>query len=139
MLLYHLATKTKPQIYKYHELLLRYILDKRIDSALKLDRAIEYLLNNSTKVIDDDVFNDVCGVGIIVTPEQIENCVEACISEHKDEILQKRYNFNTGNILRLVRNQLIWANGKDVKNEVDFQVFLCGNLYKNFENYKYNL
>lgn len=63
-----------------------------------------------------------CGVGIVVTPEEIEKVVEKVIQQHREELLVKRYKFNVGLVLQQVRNELPWANGKSVKSEVDLQV-----------------
>jgi glutaminyl-tRNA synthetase len=40
-------------------------------------------------------FESACGVGITVSPEEIEHVVEKLIKKHKDELLDKRYNENT--------------------------------------------
>lgn len=52
--------------------------------------AFEYLLSNVTKEIDKKEFEEACGIGVIVTPEQIEQSVEKAIKKHKENILEKR-------------------------------------------------
>lgn len=129
MLLYHLATKAKPQIVHHVPLIVKYILTKKLDSTLRLDKAVEYMMSNISKVNLGDL-EAYCGMGIDVTPEQIEKAVEDAINQHKKELLEKRYKFNLGVVLQQVRNKLPWANGKSVKSEVDLQVrFLCFQLF----------
>jgi glutaminyl-tRNA synthetase len=36
-------------------------------------------------------FEAACGVGINVSPEEIEHVVEKAIKKHKDDLLSKRY------------------------------------------------
>jgi hypothetical protein len=39
-------------------------------------------------------FESACGVGITVSPEEIEHVVEKLIKKHQDELLDKRYAHN---------------------------------------------
>lgn len=121
MLLYHLATKSKPQINNNLPHITKCIAAGKLDSTLRVDKAIEYCMSHLSDFNDDD-FNKFCGVGIVVTPEQIEKSVEKYISEVKDELIEKRYRYNSGLVMQKVRNDLPWADGKAVKSEVDVQV-----------------
>ncbi|XP_043407951.1 glutamine--tRNA ligase isoform X3 [Chelonia mydas] len=67
-------------------------------------------------------FEHECGVGVVVTPEQIEEAVEAAINKHRAELLSERYRFNMGLLMGEARSSLRWADGKSIKNEVDLQV-----------------
>lgn len=120
-LLYHLATKIKPQVNHHIPLIVKYIATKKLDTTLRVDKAIEYALSHINN-IDTTEFEKFCGVGVVVTPEEIELAVEKLINEYKDELLKKRYKFNSGLIMQKVRNTLQWADGKAIKNEVDLQV-----------------
>lgn len=122
MLLYHLATKIKPQIKEHLPLVVKYIVMKKLDSTLRVDKAIDYILSNINKIVMND-FDKYCGVGVVVTPEEIEKAVEKQIATCKEELAEKRYKYNTGLIMQKVRSELPWADGKAVKNEVDVQVF----------------
>lgn len=121
MLLYHLATKIKPQIKEHLPFLVKYIVTKKLDSTVRVDKAIDYILSNINNIVISD-FDKYCGVGIVVTPEEIEKAVEKQIAICKVELLEKRYRYNTGLIMQKVRSDLPWADGKAVKNEVDVQV-----------------
>ncbi|CAH0546360.1 unnamed protein product [Brassicogethes aeneus] len=121
ILLYHLATKIKPQILHHLPLIVDYIKSNKLDSIVRVDKAIEFALNNLTEIKTVD-FDKYCGVGIVVTPEEIEECVEKHIAEHKNELVEMRYRYNTGPLMQKVRTALPWADGKAVKNEVDVQV-----------------
>ncbi|KAL1518260.1 hypothetical protein ABEB36_001908 [Hypothenemus hampei] len=120
-LLYHLGTKTKPQIAQHLPLLIKYVVTKKLDNTLRVDKAIEYTLSHMNKV-DVNELEKYCGVGVVVTPEQIEKCVEKHINSCKQELISKRYKFNTGFLMQKVREDLPWADGKAVKNEIDVQV-----------------
>ena len=53
MILYHLVSKLKPQIENQLEFLLDYICTNQINTTIRLDAALEYLLNNLNKEIID--------------------------------------------------------------------------------------
>jgi glutaminyl-tRNA synthetase len=40
-------------------------------------------------------FESACGVGVTVSPEEVEHVVENLIKKHRDELLDKRYAENT--------------------------------------------
>lgn len=132
ILLYHLATKIKPQIIHHLNLFIKYVVTKKLDSTLRVDKAIEFGLSHIDN-IDTNEFEQYCGVGVVVTPEQIEKTVEKHILQVKSELLEKRYKFNTGLVMQKVRAELPWADGKAVKNEVDLQV--NGNIRVNIVYY----
>lgn len=123
MLLYHLSTKIKPQLANKMHIVCKYIESGKLDSTLRVDAALEYLLNHvNVDKIDTAEFEKACGVGIVVTPEQVEQAVEKHLKQFKEELLEKRYRFNAGIIMQAVRSDLPWADGKAIKNEVDVQV-----------------
>jgi glutaminyl-tRNA synthetase len=47
---------------------------------------------------------ECCGVGVVISPAQVEEAVEAEINKVKDEILAKRYRFNAGLLMATVRS-----------------------------------
>lgn len=125
MLLYHLATKIKPQIINHLKLLVDYITSKKLDTSVRIDVALEFLLSHGPQKpnVDLNELDRICGVGIIVSPEEIDRTVEGLITKNKSEILEQRYRFNAFKIMQEVRGQLPWADGKAVKNEVEVQIF----------------
>ncbi|XP_066999237.2 probable glutamine--tRNA ligase [Anabrus simplex] len=122
MLLYHLATKIKSQVVHHLPFIVKYICSGKIDSVQRLDAALDFLLSHPSDTLDVKSFEEACGVGIVVSPEDIERVVEKLIAVHKEELLEKRYRFNTGLIMQDARLQLKWADGKAVKSEVDLQI-----------------
>lgn len=98
---------------------------------MRIDAALEYLLShvNESKV-DINEFENACGVGVVVSPEQVEQAVEKHMAKFKQELFEKRYRFNSGIIMQAVRADLKWADGKAIKNEVDVQV--TNNYYSIF-------
>lgn len=125
MLLYHLATKIKPQIINHLQLLVSYIISKKLDTSVRVDVALEFLLSHGPQKpnVDTNELDKICGVGIVVSPEEIDRTVEGLITKNKSEILEQRYRFNAFKIMQEVRGLLPWADGKAVKNEVEVQIF----------------
>jgi len=121
-LLYHLASKLKNQDFKYVSLIDLYIFENKLDTTQRIDCSLEYLRSAISENIDLSEFDKACGVGIVVSIDEIKQTVKDIISQNKDELVKKRYKFNTGGLMQEVRKQLLWADGKAIKNEVDNQI-----------------
>ncbi|KAG9483467.1 hypothetical protein GDO78_009402 [Eleutherodactylus coqui] len=102
--------------------LIGYIVSKKISTDLQLNAALEYVKSHPLDPIDTADFERECGVGVTVTPEQIEEAVESVLQKYKEQLLAERYRFNMGLLMGEARNRLKWADGKTIKNEVDMQV-----------------
>ncbi|XP_059622041.1 probable glutamine--tRNA ligase [Phlebotomus argentipes] len=126
MLLYHMASKIKPQILGHLGFLAEYIKTQKLDSIPRVDAALEFLLTHGSKSgasVSVPDFESACGVGIVVTPEEIDRAVEKVIGKSREAIVEQRYRFNVGKIMQEVRSALPWADGKAVKSEVEVQIF----------------
>ncbi|XP_003217895.3 glutamine--tRNA ligase [Anolis carolinensis] len=119
-LLYSVASRLKDP--KHLGFLVEYIATKKIVTDLQVNAALEYIKSHPVETIDPTDFDRFCGVGVVVTPEQIEEAVEAVISKHRAQLLSERYRFNMGLLMGEARSKLKWADGKIIKNEVDLQV-----------------
>merc|ERR550532_136790 len=123
MLLYHIASKIKPQIKQHMEYLCSAVACCKLDNELRVNVALEFVLQHANvKAIDTLAFDQACGVGIEVTPEEIEKEVEQVLNANKAAIVEKRYRFPVGQLMGQVRQKLPWADGKAIKSEFDVQV-----------------
>lgn len=124
LLLYQVCCKIKPQIVHHLEFLVRNVVERKLNTGVRVDAALEFLLANGTsRDVDVAEFEKACGVGIVVTAEEIDRAVEKAIGSRKDDIVQQRYRYNVGKMLEEIRGSLPWADGKAIKNEVDVQIF----------------
>lgn len=125
MLIYHLCSKIKTQSLGQIDLLVSLIVANKLDTTLRVDCALEFVLNHGVTNASINVadLEKHCGVGVVVTPEEIDKVVEETLSKNKSELVEQRYRFNVGKILQDVRSKLPWADGKAVKSEVDVQIF----------------
>ena len=90
-LLYHVASKMKPQVFEVGApIVVEYIVGKKLDSELRVNAAIEFILKNQQGKIDRNSLDEAAGVGVVVTPEQVEMAVEKAIKEKKKDIQEKR-------------------------------------------------
>jgi len=125
-LLYHVASKTKPQVWGLVPLLVGYIVEGKIDNELRLTAALDFLLKMKPGAVMEDVskseLDAAAGVGVEVTPEQVEAAVEEALGAVKEEVVAARYRYNTGPLMAAVRTKLKWADGKAVKAEFDLQL-----------------
>ncbi|XP_051950388.1 glutamine--tRNA ligase-like [Xyrauchen texanus] len=102
--------------------LTEYIVTRKLTTDLQLSVALDFVKSHPRDPVDRSEFEKACGVGVVVTSEQIENKVELIIKKYKDQLLAERYRFNMGILMGEARVALKWADGKMVKNEVDMQV-----------------
>lgn len=125
MLIYHMASKVKSQIAEQLPLLVDLIVAKKLDNTLRIDAALEFLLahGHGNKPINTVDLEQHCGVGITVSPEEIDRVVGSLIKQNKEAIVTQRYRFNVGKIMQEIRAQLPWADGKHVKSEIECQLF----------------
>ncbi|XP_071162412.1 glutamine--tRNA ligase-like isoform X1 [Mytilus edulis] len=121
-LLYNIATKLKTQIKIHQAMIVEYITKKKITTEIQLNAAMDYLLHHPLPPVDKIKFEAECGVGVTISPDQVEAAVEEVVQKYKDELIEKRYRFNTGLIMSEARNKLKFADGKIIKNEVDMQI-----------------
>nr|XP_056709605.1 glutamine--tRNA ligase [Euleptes europaea] len=119
-LLYNVASRIKDP--KHLGFLVGYIANKKIVTDLQLNAALEYVKSHPMAPVDAANFERQCGIGVTVTPEQIEEAVEMAINKHKAQLLSERYRFSMGLLMGEARSKLKWADGKIIKNEVDLQV-----------------
>uniref|UniRef100_D3Z158 Glutamine--tRNA ligase n=1 Tax=Mus musculus TaxID=10090 RepID=D3Z158_MOUSE len=120
VLLYDLVSRLRDT--RRRSFLVSYIANKKIHTGLQLSAALEYVRSHPQDPIDTKDFEQECGVGVVVTPEQIEEAVESTINKHQLQLLAERYRFNMGLLMGEARAALRWADGKMIKNEVDMQV-----------------
>ncbi|XP_067024139.1 glutamine--tRNA ligase-like [Acropora muricata] len=121
VLLYSLASSAVKEDWQV-KFVTEYITSKKIASAIQLTAAVDYMKANPVLPVDAASFEESCGVGVNITPDQVEDCVEELIKLNKEELLKKRYKFNLGMIMAKAREKLKWADGKAIKSEIDMQV-----------------
>ncbi|XP_061635045.1 glutamine--tRNA ligase [Phyllopteryx taeniolatus] len=119
-LLYSLASRLKDS--KRLAFLAENIAQRKISTEQQLTAALDFVKNHLQDPLNESDFNEACGVGVVITPEQIEDAVESVIKKHKEQLEKERYHFNVGLLMGDVRSALKWADGKVLKNEVDMQV-----------------
>lgn len=120
-LLYQLATKLKPQVAPSAPLVVKYIMSDGIKTEPQLSAAIEYLLSHTVKGVEVSAFEAACGVGVVVTIDDIENAVTKVIDAQREKIVAERYAFPAGKLLGELRALLPWADGAITKKEVDLR------------------
>ncbi|EDV98630.1 probable glutamine--tRNA ligase [Drosophila grimshawi] len=127
VLIYHMATKLKPQIGEQLPLLVRYISQRKLDNTQRVDAALEYVLRCGQKKgagVDVAELERECGVGVVVSPEEIERVVQQKVrGSYKQTLLEQRYHFNAFKILQEVRAELKWADAKSLKSAIDVEIF----------------
>ncbi|GBC04481.1 hypothetical protein RclHR1_00570037 [Rhizophagus clarus] len=121
-LLYTLASTITKNANTHLSYIARAIVDKKLKTADQVAAAIKYAENAGDKIVDTD-FDNACGVGVIVTQEQISNAISSFLESKKESLIEERYKL-LGPLLAQARQipELKWANGVAVKEELEKQV-----------------
>ncbi|RKO99094.1 hypothetical protein CXG81DRAFT_28127 [Caulochytrium protostelioides] len=88
----------------------------RISAAIKFCEA-----QPEAGAVDADAFRAACGVGVVVTPAEIEATVAKVVAQRLAELQTKRYAM-VGLLLGACRRELRWADQLAVKQAVDAAV-----------------
>lgn len=65
---------------------------------------MEYFKAHPVDPIDVGDFESSCGVGVSITPEQIGEKVAELVAANREELVVKRYHFNTGALMGMECN-----------------------------------
>uniref|UniRef100_A0A6A7G2A4 glutamine--tRNA ligase n=3 Tax=Hirondellea gigas TaxID=1518452 RepID=A0A6A7G2A4_9CRUS len=114
-LLYDVATKLEDSGLglSHRSFLCKYVGNLKITSVPQLNAALKYLHEKSEMNTAD--FEETCGVGVVVTDDQILETVLSIISGHKNELTEQKWEIFPelqGSMLASLRTQLPWADGK---------------------------
>ncbi|ORZ15489.1 tRNA synthetases class I, catalytic domain-domain-containing protein [Lobosporangium transversale] len=117
-LLYHLASTITPSAVPHLDYIARAIRDSKLTTSDQVSAAIKYA--SDKKEIDEAAFNEECGVGVVVTKEDVVKAVNEYTETVKDKLIKDRYKF-FGMFFAGAKNipSLKWANGGDIKEAVD--------------------
>jgi glutaminyl-tRNA synthetase len=119
-----LASKAKTK--KQKEFIAPYIGDGRISTSTQLDEALNYFSKTLLENQEPDVqtFEKVCGVGVVVTKEQVQDAVTQVLKTNASKLKELGWSINIGDIVQPVKKfgEMKWADGKLVKEEIDSQL-----------------
>eukprot|EP01132_Coremiostelium_polycephalum_P010669 gene10669-13068_t len=121
MILYQLATKYPPNALKHRSKLCEYIVAKKVTNS-NLAACLEFLRKTANEELNVAEFEQSCGVGVVITREQVAKAVAEYLAKNQAELLEQRYHFNINAGMATVRQSLMWAESKDIKEEIDAQV-----------------
>jgi glutaminyl-tRNA synthetase len=93
-LLYALASKIKPQVNDHLPLLVKYIVEDKLRQESQLNSALEYLLKHVGESLNEKELNEYCGVGIVVTYEEIDDVIKEVLEKHRNEIMEQSFSKN---------------------------------------------
>ncbi|CCG83376.1 Probable glutaminyl-tRNA synthetase [Taphrina deformans PYCC 5710] len=96
------------------------IADGRLTSSLQLESALHYFSTSSSVEIDENAFNGATGVGVIISPTEVQAVVEEYVTKNMAIVEVERYKYQA-TIMKDVRvdPRLKWANMGDLKPAVD--------------------
>ena len=124
LLLYSLAaSSTSPDALKHRSFIGKKIVKGDLTNESQVQAAIKYVEKLSGD-LHESAFDMECGVGVVVEPEVINYYVRETISKNKEDLLEERYSFSIGGLLKYLRDipELRWADRKLVKEKLDTEI-----------------
>jgi len=119
--LYTVASTLSPQAVVHRSALVKYVATGKV-GKINLSAALNYLKKLGSDPLDVSDFENQCGIGVVITREDVKKAVASSITENLEEIKKERYRFPVKNIMDKVRDNLKWANPLDIKEETDVQL-----------------
>nr|CAB3460431.1 unnamed protein product [Digitaria exilis] len=129
-LLYTVATKYPANALVHRPDLIKYILLEKIKNSAQLDAALSFLSTLGPDSLDRVKFEEACGVGVVVSFEEIQSTVTDVLNENMEAIVEQRYRINeltvicsfffpVGSLCGQVRKKHPWGDAKSVKEEIE--------------------
>ncbi|CAN6340850.1 unnamed protein product [Urochloa humidicola] len=118
-LLYTVATKYPANALVHRPDLIKYILSEKIKNSAQLDAALSFLSSLGPDSLDPVKFEEACGVGVVVSFEEIQSTVTDVLNENMEAIVEQRYRINVGSLCGQVRKRQPWGDAKLVKEEIE--------------------
>jgi len=118
-LLYAVATKYPTNALVHRPVLIKYVLSTKIKNPAQLDGALSFLSNTGPDSLDVKKFEEACGVGVVVSIEEIKSTVTDVFEENMEAIKEQRYHINVGTLCGQVRKRHPWGDAKAIKEEID--------------------
>ena len=122
LLLIQLAEKLNPTYNHRLPLLLKYVIPKEISTSQQLDAAIAYLRKKGEEEIDTKEFENVAGIGVKVTPDDIRKEVVELIKSKLDLIKKQRYNYPALNLIYDLKNKFTFFDNKLAKEIINEEI-----------------
>eukprot|EP01112_Ceratiomyxa_fruticulosa_P017623 TRINITY_DN5529_c0_g2_i1.p1 TRINITY_DN5529_c0_g2~~TRINITY_DN5529_c0_g2_i1.p1 ORF type:complete len:812 (-),score=190.81 TRINITY_DN5529_c0_g2_i1:122-2464(-) len=124
--LYNVAAKFPPNALRHRAYVSQLVAQRKI-TAGNVQHAFDYLKKIGHEDLDKEAFERECGVGIVVTLEEISSTIHRFLSEpaRLAELNAKRYHTNIGSLLGQLKGANVnirWADGKELLDELNRQV-----------------
>eukprot|EP01116_Phalansterium_solitarium_P013460 TRINITY_DN30823_c0_g1_i1.p1 TRINITY_DN30823_c0_g1~~TRINITY_DN30823_c0_g1_i1.p1 ORF type:complete len:773 (-),score=346.87 TRINITY_DN30823_c0_g1_i1:174-2492(-) len=122
-LIYTVGSKLRPPSpgAAHRALLVKYVVEAKV-GKVNLDAAIEYLVKLAADPFDAADFELQCGVGVVLSSDDIRRGVAAVLDAEKAALVEQRYAYPVGKLLAAARGALKWADSGALKDELDAQL-----------------
>ena len=122
LLLIQLAEKLNPTYNHRLPLLLKYVIPKEISTSQQLDAAIAYLRKKGEEEIDTKEFENLTGIGVKISPDDIRKEVNELMKPKLDVIKKQRYNYPALNLIYDLKNKFTFFDNKLAKEIINEEI-----------------
>lgn len=120
VLLEYIGTKAPSNLRPAEGYLMKKVAAGDLLNKKQADAAFAFLKElDSFDSIDDAAFNEACGVGAVVTDEEIQTLVASLFEAQAANIEADKWNFNFGGFIHRVSDELKWADGGKITTAIN--------------------
>lgn len=119
VLLHSIASKFPANALSHRPHAIAMVMDKKLCTLPQMDACYKFLKAVGAESFDSAALEEACGVGVVVTREEVAAAVAGQIEAHKADILERRYRFVFGRLQVAVQKAHPWALGRVIKEELD--------------------
>ena len=121
-LLYLIATKYPANALVHRSRLVELVMAEKVKSNPQIEGAFTYLSKIGSEAVNQKELEIAAGVGVEVTPEQIQKAVSDVLLANETKLKEERYHCNLNPLLGQVRGRLKWVDAAAAKSELEKQV-----------------
>lgn len=110
--IHHLSVKSlsASDFNTHKEFVLGKIASGGLASTKQVDAALKYLIANGDG--NEAAFNAACGIGVVITEDDIRKAVNEVIATNQAQLVEERYHCNTNIFLAKIKGILPWGDAK---------------------------
>lgn len=122
-ILYALASKIPASAARHRAAMGQLCFEKKL-RAVNVDAVAKYLGYTGAKDLDMAKFSEECGIGVVVTAEDIAAAVDGVLAGIQGDLVAQRYAYDIMKVFKTVRGlpALKWADNKEVKDTFDAKI-----------------
>jgi len=117
--LYDVATTYPAEALQHRAVLIKYLVEGKLTKTTFANAKNYVKKQRHEASLDTNDFESTCGIGVVITADDIKNAVAATLEKNKAKLDEFGYNFGYPEAMKDIRDFLKFADNQLVKAELD--------------------